>query len=166
MEGVKGVFIADDYVTVTKEEELEWNQLSGHIFSAIANWKQSGEPLVDEDAEADTDCQPLPDDDEVHALFPRFCTAPQHVVLLLMLQWVGLCIPASLWAAFLPPSFLVQVVLAIKELLEARIKPMVQRDGGNIRYIGFEEGIVYLQLQGACSTCPSSTNTLKGRSLS
>jgi Fe-S cluster biogenesis protein NfuA len=118
VEGVKGVFIADDYVTVTKEEELEWNQLSGHIFSAIANWKQSGEPLVDEDAEADTDCQPLPDDDEV--------------------------------------------VLAIKELLEARIKPMVQRDGGNIRYIGFEEGIVYLQLQGACSTCPSSTNTLKG----
>ena len=41
-----------------------------------------------------------------------------------------------------------QVVLAIKELLESRVKPMVQRDGGNIRYVGFEDGVVYLQLQG------------------
>eukprot|EP00995_Heteronema_vittatum_P002406 NODE_1349_length_989_cov_293.076596_g939_i0.p2 GENE.NODE_1349_length_989_cov_293.076596_g939_i0~~NODE_1349_length_989_cov_293.076596_g939_i0.p2 ORF type:complete len:127 (+),score=50.72 NODE_1349_length_989_cov_293.076596_g939_i0:32-412(+) len=55
-----------------------------------------------------------------------------------------------------------EVVLAIKELLDARVKPMVHRDGGNIKYVGFADGIVYLQMQGACSSCPSSSQTLKG----
>jgi len=55
-----------------------------------------------------------------------------------------------------------EVVALIKELLDARIRPSVQEDGGDISYIGFEDGVVQLQLQGACTTCPSSTATLKG----
>jgi Fe-S cluster biogenesis protein NfuA len=55
-----------------------------------------------------------------------------------------------------------EVVMMIKELLDTRIRPSVQEDGGDIAYRGFENGEVLLQLQGACSGCPSSQATLKG----
>jgi len=56
-----------------------------------------------------------------------------------------------------------EVVAMIKELIEQRIRPAVQEDGGDIRYIGFEEetGIVTVQLAGSCVGCPSSSVTLK-----
>ncbi|XP_055340035.1 NFU1 iron-sulfur cluster scaffold homolog, mitochondrial-like isoform X1 [Paramacrobiotus metropolitanus] len=54
-----------------------------------------------------------------------------------------------------------ETVAMIKELIETRIRPTVQEDGGDIIYKGFKDGIVQLKLQGACSTCPSSVVTLK-----
>lgn len=56
-----------------------------------------------------------------------------------------------------------EVILAIKELLASRIRPMVQGDGGNVRFIGFDEedGLVFVMLEGACKSCPSSGQTLK-----
>ncbi|CAA0383149.1 NifU-like protein 4 [Arabidopsis thaliana] len=56
-----------------------------------------------------------------------------------------------------------ETVAMIKELLETRIRPAVQDDGGDIEYCGFdpESGIVKLRMQGACSGCPSSSVTLK-----
>jgi len=56
-----------------------------------------------------------------------------------------------------------EVVAMIKELLDTRIRPAVQEDGGDIGYRGFDEqtGVVYLQMQGACDGCPSSSVTLK-----
>ena len=56
-----------------------------------------------------------------------------------------------------------EIVAMIKELLETRIRPAVQDDGGDIEYRGFEPetGIVKLKMQGACSGCPSSSVTLK-----
>jgi Fe-S cluster biogenesis protein NfuA len=53
------------------------------------------------------------------------------------------------------------IVKQIKELLDTRVRPAVAMDGGDIVYQSFEEGIVYLHMQGACSGCPSSTATLK-----
>ena len=53
------------------------------------------------------------------------------------------------------------IVAQINELLETRVRPAVAGDGGDIQYRGFKDGVVYLQLQGACSGCPSSTATLK-----
>ncbi|KEC54056.1 NifU family protein [Bartonella koehlerae] len=53
------------------------------------------------------------------------------------------------------------IVLTIKELLETRIRPAVANDGGDITFRGFENGIVYLNMRGACAGCPSSTATLK-----
>ena len=53
------------------------------------------------------------------------------------------------------------IVAQINELLETRIRPAVAGDGGDIQYRGFRDGVVYLQMQGACSGCPSSTATLK-----
>jgi len=54
-----------------------------------------------------------------------------------------------------------EVVGMIKELLETRIRPAIQEDGGDIEYRGFEDGQVLLKLRGACRTCDSSTVTLK-----
>lgn len=53
------------------------------------------------------------------------------------------------------------IVAQINELIETRVRPAVAGDGGDIRYRGFKDGVVYLQMQGACSGCPSSTATLK-----
>ena len=53
------------------------------------------------------------------------------------------------------------IVVQIKELIETRVRPAVAGDGGDIVYRGFNEGIVYLQMQGACAGCPSSSATLK-----
>ncbi|XP_023344799.1 NFU1 iron-sulfur cluster scaffold homolog, mitochondrial isoform X2 [Eurytemora carolleeae] len=52
-------------------------------------------------------------------------------------------------------------VAMIKELLDTRIRPTVQEDGGDIVYAGFEDGIVKLKMQGSCTSCPSSVVTLK-----
>jgi Fe-S cluster biogenesis protein NfuA len=54
-----------------------------------------------------------------------------------------------------------EVVSAIKELLETRVRPAVAQDGGDIIFEEFVDGVVYLHLQGSCSGCPSSTATLK-----
>lgn len=54
-----------------------------------------------------------------------------------------------------------EVVAMIKELLETRIRPAIQEDGGDIEFRGFEDGLVNLKLRGACRTCDSSTVTLK-----
>jgi Fe-S cluster biogenesis protein NfuA len=52
-------------------------------------------------------------------------------------------------------------VATIKELIETRVRPAVANDGGDITFRGFKDGIVYLDMKGSCSGCPSSTATLK-----
>jgi Fe-S cluster biogenesis protein NfuA len=54
-----------------------------------------------------------------------------------------------------------ETVAAIKELIEARVRPAVANDGGDITFRGFKDGVVYLDMKGACSGCPSSTATLR-----
>lgn len=54
-----------------------------------------------------------------------------------------------------------EIVVQIKELLETRVRPAVAQDGGDIVFHSFEDGVVYLHMQGSCSGCPSSTATLK-----
>lgn len=54
-----------------------------------------------------------------------------------------------------------EVVKEIKELLDTRVRPSVAMDGGDIIFNRYEDGVVYLELHGACSGCPSSTATLK-----
>ena len=53
------------------------------------------------------------------------------------------------------------IIDQIKDLIETRIRPAVANDGGDVAYRGFRDGIVFLQMQGACSGCPSSSATLK-----
>ena len=54
-----------------------------------------------------------------------------------------------------------EIVLRIKEVLDSKIRPAVARDGGDIKFKSFEDGVVKVELQGACSGCPSSLMTLK-----
>ena len=54
-----------------------------------------------------------------------------------------------------------EIVNQIKELLDTRVRPAVAQDGGDITFHGFDKGVVYLTMKGACAGCPSSTMTLK-----
>jgi Fe-S cluster biogenesis protein NfuA len=54
-----------------------------------------------------------------------------------------------------------ETVTTIKELIETRVRPAVANDGGDITFRGFKDGVVYLNMKGACSGCPSSTATLR-----
>jgi Fe-S cluster biogenesis protein NfuA len=54
-----------------------------------------------------------------------------------------------------------ETVATIKDLIETRVRPAVAGDGGDITFRGYKEGVVYLNMKGACSGCPSSTATLR-----
>ena len=116
--GVTGVFFGTDFVTVTKNEDTEWDHIKPAILGAIMEHFQSGQPVIAEN----------------HA-------------------------PASGHAEHTAEDG--AIVDQIKELLDTRVRPAVAQDGGDITFHGFERGIVYLHMQGACAGCPSSTLTLK-----
>lgn len=118
VEGVTGVFLGRDFVTVTKAEPALWDHLKPSVLGAIMEHFQSGAPALEGDG---------PD------------TAGH--------------------AAHDGPD--AEVVGQIKELLDTRVRPAVAQDGGDITFHGFDRGIVYLHMQGACAGCPSSTLTLK-----
>ena len=71
----------------------------------------------------------------------------------------GITVPANAPSTDDPAD--VDIIDQIKDLIETRVRPAVANDGGDIVYRGFDRGKVYLQLQGACSGCPSSSATLK-----
>jgi len=116
VDGVEGVFLGPDFVTVTKGE-MEWAHLKPAILGAIMEHYQSGDSVMDGDG-------------------PRV----DH-------------------AAHDGPDG--EIVGQIKELLDTRVRPAVAQDGGDITFQGYERGVVYLHMQGACAGCPSSTLTLK-----
>lgn len=72
----------------------------------------------------------------------------------------GIAVPSE-ESAFAENPEDAEIVAQIKELIETRVRPAVANDGGDIVFRGFDQGKVYLQMQGACSGCPSSTMTLK-----
>ncbi|XP_072341744.1 NFU1 iron-sulfur cluster scaffold homolog, mitochondrial-like isoform X2 [Scyliorhinus torazame] len=117
IDGVKGVFLGPDFITVTKADgEVEWKLLKPDVYATIMDFFASGLPILTDEAPR-SDTAPSEEDDEVVAI--------------------------------------------IKELLDTRIRPTVQEDGGDVIYKGFEDGIVKLMLQGSCTSCPSSIITLK-----
>jgi Fe-S cluster biogenesis protein NfuA len=118
VDGVAGVFFGTDFVTVTKEGDVDWNHIKPGILGAIMEHFQSGQPVLDGDGTG----------------------AAGH-------------------AAHDGPDS--DIVNQIKELLDTRVRPAVAQDGGDITFHGFDRGIVYLHMQGACAGCPSSTLTLK-----
>lgn len=118
VDGVKGVFFGADFVTVTKGDEIEWDHIKPAILGAIMEHFQSGQPVIEGEADASSG----------HA------------------EHDG------------PDG---EIVSQIKELLDTRVRPAVAQDGGDIVFHGFDRGVVYLHMQGACAGCPSSTLTLK-----
>lgn len=116
IEGVRGIFLGSDFVTVTKADDKEWYLLKPAILGVIMEHFIAGRPTLFETSVND-EAAHTPEDSEI--------------------------------------------VAQIKELLNTRVRPAVAQDGGDIIFKGFERGIVYLHMQGACSGCPSSTATLK-----
>ena len=115
IEGVTGVFLGADFVTVTKAEDKEWYLLKPAILGVIMEHFTAGRPVIL--AGAGEDVGASEEDSEV--------------------------------------------VRQIRELIDTRVRPAVAQDGGDIVFRSFEDGVVYLMMQGACSGCPSSTATLK-----
>lgn len=120
VDGVRSVFYGPDFITVTKDEDVNWAHLKPEVFSLITEALNSGAPVV---AQGQT----------------------------------------SMAADTAPAEGDSEVVAMIKELLDTRIRPAIQEDGGDIEFRGFDEakGEVLLKLRGACRTCDSSTVTLR-----
>jgi Fe-S cluster biogenesis protein NfuA len=114
IEGVQSVFVAQNFITVTKNLDIAWPQLKPQVYEILMDYLNShkGESVVNEESrKSDTDDP--------------------------------------------------EVVQMIKELMDTRIRHVVQSDGGDVQFVKFENGILYLRLQGACRTCASSEITLK-----
>lgn len=117
---VKGVFIASNFVTLTKTADTEWVEVIPNIRQFLKSYLEEGKMVIDETL--------IPQKEASEATFSDADT---------------------------------DVVTRIKEMLENYVKPAVEMDGGAITFIGFDDGIVKLALQGSCSGCPSSMITLK-----
>jgi len=117
IDGVAGVFLGADFISVAKRSTSDWQSLEPVVTETISVFFQSGGPAVTVEKNDGEGAGSDEDDDET--------------------------------------------VLQIKELLDTRIRPSVAMDGGDIVYRGFERGVVFLSLQGACIGCPSSNATLK-----
>jgi len=127
VEGVAGVFLGDDFITVTKAEDKEWQVLKPSILGAIMKHYALGGPVILADEGAATDEGAVTDE--------------------------GVATKGG--------GEEDDVVRQIKELIETRVRPAVAQDGGDIVFRSYEAGVVYLQMQGSCSGCPSSAATLK-----
>lgn len=114
---VQRVFVMSNFITVTKDPEVEWISIQDELRRFIIAYLQEEKPILDsQDEDHDGPSTPAAEND----LEGR-----------------------------------------IKEVLDEYIKPAVEMDGGAIQFHSFENGVVKLLLQGACSGCPSSTITLK-----
>lgn len=120
IEGVQGIFLGSDFISVTRTEQLDWDALKPLILGAIMDHFTTGAPvMLDENDTAPQEKHKEYDGEEA------------------------------------------EIVAQIIELLDTRVRPAVAQDGGDIVFHGFENGIVYLHMQGACSGCPSASMTLK-----
>ena len=111
--GVEGIFLGQDFISVNKNENVKWDEIKHIVISLINDFYSDGkEFVIDKNIkEEDTD--------------------------------------------------LSEIEEKIVKILEQKIRPAVAKDGGDIKFKEFKDGVVKVQLQGSCSGCPSSTMTLK-----
>ena len=112
--GVTGIFLGEDFLSVNKKEEIDWNDLKHIIISFINEYYENGKDYILNKSNNKNN------DNELHELEKQ-----------------------------------------IIKILETKVRPAVAKDGGDIKFKEFKDGIVTVQLQGSCSGCPSSTMTLK-----
>jgi Fe-S cluster biogenesis protein NfuA len=113
---VERVFYMSNFVTVTKNPDIEWVEIQDEIRQFITRYLQEEKPLLNADKEASDESKDI-DSTSLES--------------------------------------------KIKNVLDEYVRPAVEMDGGAIQFHSFENGVVKLLLQGACSGCPSSTITLK-----
>ena len=112
--GVTGIFLSDDFLSVNKDEKVEWEDLKHIIISFINDYYSNGNEIVIDNNRINSN-----------------------------------------------ESDLSEVEKKIVKILENKIRPAVARDGGDIKFKEYKDGVVIVSLQGSCSGCPSSTMTLK-----
>ena len=112
--GVTGIFLGSDFLSVNKEENINWEDIKHIVISLINDFYSSGKEFVI-DKKVDENNK----------------------------------------------SDLVEIEQKIIKILDTKIRPAVAKDGGDIKFKEFKDGIVKVELQGSCSGCPSSTLTLK-----
>ena len=118
------VFFGDDFITVKKEKDLNWEDLKHGIISEINDYYSKGnDVVVGEDlklakilSESDSNSKPVQSN---------------------------------------------EIINKITEVLDSKIRPAVAKDGGDITFKSFKDGVVTVELKGSCSGCPSSIMTLK-----
>ncbi len=115
-----GVYIGRDFITVTKQDWVDWDIIAEPLAGLIEEHLESGAPVVN--------------------------ARPAEV--------------ANVSANGAQPGDSAAVT-EIKRVLNEEIRPMVAQDGGDVEFSKYEDGIVYLHMQGSCAGCPSSTMTLK-----
>ena len=124
IDGVAGVFLGQDFISVSKADGLAWQHLKPAVLGVIMEHYMSGAPVVAGvgaaagSHAADTEAEDFAPEDQ-------------------------------------------EIVDTIKELIETRVRPAVANDGGDIVFRSYREGVVSLQMRGACAGCPSSTATLR-----
>jgi len=112
--GVEGIFLSDDFLSVNKDEKVEWEDLKHIIISFINDYYSNGnEIVIDKESKKSSNLN------------------------------------------------LSLIEKKIINILETKVRPAVARDGGDIKFKKFKNGVVTVSLQGSCSGCPSSTLTLK-----
>jgi len=113
--GVASIFLGEDFISVNKNENADWEDIKHIVISLINEYYQSGKNFVIDksyDQKENTES-------------------------------------------------LIEIEKQIINILETKIRPAVARDGGDIKFEEFKDGVVKVKLQGSCSGCPSSTMTLK-----
>lgn len=129
---VTGIFIASTFVTVTKDESLGWEMIVQQLRDYIREWLVVNEIAVTS----------IPENSLENCVAPNLDSSDSSVIK----------------SDFEKSEYDDE----IKQLLNDFVKPAVEQDGGAIDFLGFDKGVVYVQLKGACAGCPSSTQTLKG----
>jgi Fe-S cluster biogenesis protein NfuA len=112
--GVTGIFLGVDFISVNKKEEEQWEDIKHIVISLINDFYSSGKEFV----------------------IDKSLDAKEKINL-------------------------IEIEKQIIKILDTKIRPAVAKDGGDIKFKEFKDGIVKVQLQGSCSGCPSSTMTLK-----
>ncbi len=112
--GVAGIFLAEDFLTVNKEDQIDWDDLKHIIISFINDYYSSGNDYVID----------IQKDEKLN-------------------------------------YDVTETEKQIIKILETKVRPAVEKDGGDIKFKEFKNGTVTVQLQGSCSGCPSSKMTLK-----
>jgi Fe-S cluster biogenesis protein NfuA len=116
IDGVEGVFFGSDFISITKNDNHEWQMLKPLISETIIEFYKSGATIMLQEEKDKTGTSNTED---------------------------------------------TEAVTKIKDIIETKVRPAVAKDGGDITFQSFDNGIVYLQMKGSCSGCPSSTATLK-----
>jgi len=124
IDGTVMVFFGENFITVKKEKNLNWEDLKHGIISEINDYYLKGNDVV------------IRKDLSSEKALNK--SAPNSKI-----------IQSS------------EIVNKINEVLDAKIRPAVARDGGDIAFKSFKDGIVTVELKGSCSGCPSSVMTLK-----